>query len=238
MKFTIDKKFKITSADEAILDYINNHIEKIPIINISDIAKKTYTANSSVFRLLNKIGFRGWKDFQRSITSYLINSQSGKLNIYQNFFKQIKSRDQEEKIQKIADEIICANKIYIFGVGRSENCAEYASGLLNSLEQTSIFTKESFFSDGIINQVTDKDLVIFISYSGETKKIIEIAKKIKTKNKVAITKSSNNSLYKLCQKNLTLPFFSEPKGTIAKMSYIMTLIFINEICSLIELKQK
>ncbi|MBY6271827.1 MAG: MurR/RpiR family transcriptional regulator, partial [Bacillaceae bacterium] len=87
----------------------------------------------------------------------------------------------------------------------SKMIGEYFSKLLMQVNKPSSYVYESHMIDLLPNMVQQKDLIVFISSSGETKTIVQAAEKIRFKNveTLAITNNADSTLAKLARKNIS-----------------------------------
>lgn len=60
----LNKKEKLSALEKEIATYIVNHGEEISYCSIGDLAKATFSSNSSIIRLCRKCGCDGFKDFK------------------------------------------------------------------------------------------------------------------------------------------------------------------------------
>ncbi|PXX73688.1 MurR/RpiR family transcriptional regulator [Dielma fastidiosa] len=76
-----------------------------------------------------------------------------------------------------------------------------------------------------------KDVVFFISYSGQTAVILEAAEYVKRKDAymVSITKNHNNELLEYCDQHLYINSSDDPENNLSLSSRIATLSLIDTI---------
>lgn len=55
----MEKDIEFTLSEKVLIDCITNHIDQLPDMKISELAKNTYTSNATVVRLSRKLGFSG-----------------------------------------------------------------------------------------------------------------------------------------------------------------------------------
>ncbi|ALO04850.1 MurR/RpiR family transcriptional regulator [Lactiplantibacillus paraplantarum] len=179
-----------TTTETRIATYILNHQDKIATTLIKELAAKTYTSHSAIIRLAQKLGFHGFRDFQRAlITEIAINNQKA-TTVDANF--PFTDQDSVATIaKKMADlkATAIANAHHQLNTVVLTNCAQ----LLNTAHHIMLFSQgdsqlraRSFqnklikinrfaqiaeaYADEAWNvaSLTSQDCAMFISYAGTT----------------------------------------------------------------------
>lgn len=50
-----------------VISYLENHLNEIDGLTITDLAKKSLTSNATIIRLSHKLGYNGFKDLKVNI---------------------------------------------------------------------------------------------------------------------------------------------------------------------------
>ena len=147
-----------------------------------------------------------------------------------------------EEINKFSN-ILASSKgnIIFFGVGKSENICFHFSNLLSSISIKSLTMSSQNCLHGDIGFINKNDIVIYISNSGNTNELLNIAPFIvtKTKNIYGIFTNNNAKLIKYCKDYIILPKLIEIDRfqTIPTTSIAEYILFINIVTSyIIEIK--
>ncbi|MGL5049701.1 MAG: SIS domain-containing protein, partial [Fusobacteriaceae bacterium] len=83
-------------------------------------------------------------------------------------------------IEKICLELIgCEGKVIITGMGKSGHIGKKMSATFSSLGTPSFFLHPAEALHGDLGMVTNKDIVIAISYSGESQEVVDILQNLK-----------------------------------------------------------
>jgi len=160
-------------------------------------------------------------------------------NTFDNFTHTI----DETEIEKIGD-IIASIKttLIIYGIGKSENIAIHMASIFNSINIKSIALKAQNCLHGDLGFIQKQDYVIFISNSGNTKELLDIAPYIRTKtqNIIGFFSNQNGKLIEYCNNYIILPKVEELSSithipTSSVLSYIS---FINVLLSYVIEKNK
>ncbi len=166
----IIKGKKLTEVEHKLLQYIIQDIDQLEGVGVREIAKENFTSPAAIIRLAKKLGFNGYLEMYyyfkmngtRPATDEIIDFQiNGELlddtiQEMKNFYRQ-----NEEKF------------IFIYATGFSGIIGEYLYKklLVNGIKV--IFSSGQDSSGIIEHNVNHINMMIVISKSGETPKIIE-----------------------------------------------------------------
>ena len=133
----------------------------------------------------------------------------------------------------------CNSKIILCGVGKSGLIASKIAATFSSIGTPSFFLSASNSSHGDLGSITKKDILILISYSGETnelKNIIQYA----NRNKIlliGIVSKKDSTLYKASDIKLLTPQVKESGGIIPTSSTTVQLA-LGDALAISLMKQK
>lgn len=200
--YEIKQKYNSFSQKEKdIADYILTHKENIQNISITNLSKEIGASTSTITRFSKKINCDSFVQMKIKLNTINSNIQEDDLfsavhNYYTEVIEKTNQLINKKLILKIVEEIKKAKKIYIYGVGSSGLTAvEFMQRLLRMGFNVSSITDSHMM---IINSsiVSNEDLVIGISISGETKEIVN-SLRIAQKNgaqTIGVTSFSNSSI--------------------------------------------
>lgn len=137
----------------------------------------------------------------------------------------------------------CKNgKIIISGVGKSGIIAKKISSTLSSVGTPSFYVDASSCSHGDLGKITSNDVLILISYSGETielKNIIEYANRNKKITLIGIVSKKNSLLYRASDIKLLIPEVKEAgPGNIVPTSSTIIQLSIGDALAIATMKLK
>lgn len=239
----------LTDADRKIADYIFNNKDKVSKMSVSDLSTQSGTSAASIVRFSKKIGYDGFSDLKIELAKDVTNEQReyhylNKDNIYdaENIMERIASKNietinqtvvlnSESTIEKVVDEILKSNNIYIFGVGGSALVALDFQFKLLRINKPTFASLDSHVQLMISSNLSKNDLAIGISYSGSS---IEVIKSMENASKkgakcISITKYGENALNKICDLNLFVPNIEKKLREGAISSRIATLTLVDTI---------
>lgn len=124
-----------------------------------------------------------------------------------------KTRDQLDCIfSEIVNKVInCNGKVIITGMGKPGHIGTKLAATFSSLGTPSFFLHPAEAEHGDLGMIDDKDIVIAISYSGESDEIVKILPNIKMigATLIAITGNANSTLARESDIVQVLPKFKE-----------------------------
>ena len=159
---------------------------------------------------------------------------------------QIKSlKKLKNSIDKSFDDAVnaiykCKSKVIICGVGKSGIIASKISATLSSVGTPSFSISANDCSHGDLGRITKNDLLILISYSGNTselKNIIKFAKSSKI-NLIGIVSNKESILYKSSKIKLLLPRVKESGYGIVPTSSTTSQLSIGDALAIAVMKKK
>ena len=153
------------------------------------------------------------------------------------FLKKSINRDFDKAVDTIVD---CRSKIILCGVGKSGIIANKISATLSSIGTPSFSLSANDCSHGDMGSISRKDVLILISYSGnsiELRNIIDYA----NRNKIlliGITSKVNSELYKNSDIGLITPEVKEAGLDIIPTSSTINQLSIGDALAISTLKKK
>lgn len=169
----LTKKYLLNETECLILDEIIYNIQQGNLkINIRDVAAKSYVSTTTIIKLAKKMGYGGYSELIFSLR-----------NAIYNYEHQVSSIDLDSLLETVNQSAIDLlvndlytfrhDKIYIVGLGFSTVATSY---MIKRLAMVNILAYDGSPIDTLIGDVTPS-LVIFLSKSGETDDLIQIAKR-------------------------------------------------------------
>jgi len=208
------KYSKLRASEKRVADYILKNPEAITSISITTLAKECNTSETTVSRLCQSIDYSGYGEMKVAVTQYLAKStlrtvpkdiqESDTINIVAEKLNHHFTSALEHTFEMLSvpemnraiESILKAEKIYWYGVGGSGNIARIAYQLFI---RAGIFTTahdNSFMQATTAALLSQRDLAIGISHSGNAKdtvKALEIAKE-KGATTIAITGNAKSAI--------------------------------------------
>ena len=208
-------KSAASGAEQGALNYILDHPEEIPQLNIKQLSEASYSSASTIVRLCHKLGFEGYRDLQKSILYEMaVRDQGGPrdLNldgssrlsdvIERVTYRNIASLEDSVKIvdegdiEKAVDYICAADSVLLFGLGASLLVAQDAYLKFLRIDKPCSCCEDIHSQYIIAKNAKPTDVAIVISYSGCTQEIIQCAEYLKAQGTpiIAITRFESSPL--------------------------------------------
>lgn len=218
----IDQYDNLTESEKRALTYVVNHLEEVPYLTIKQLADEAFVSKTVIINLSQKIGYSGFKELKfdinqkirEKVSSLKNETQSIRENRKQSIEKTF-SLVSDDDLTHCAEEILKARNIFIMARGTSKAVGHYLEHLLFSMGIHCFFIKDYNLSESFTSLVTEDDVLILISLSGNTKKIIDTARKVHMKKAKIISLTSFQSSILSSYSDLKL--FSHTEDTDTKM---------------------
>ena len=134
----------------------------------------------------------------------------------------------------------CKSKVIICGVGKSGIIASKISATLSSVGTPSFSISANDCSHGDLGRITNQDILILISYSGNTGELKDIIKyaKINKITLIGIVSNKSSNLYKSSNIKLFIPEVNEAGFGIVPTSSTTAQLCLGDALSIASMKKK
>lgn len=211
-------------TERGIIEYILKNPRDIPKLTIYQLAEKTFSSPSSIIRMCKKNDFTGYKDFTKALIYELairdhtkrrkegeiISSDSIEGMVEEITYKNIVSLEDTRRIMDVqvvekSIELIgeCDN-LCIFGIGSSLIVAKDAQQKFLRLNKSCIVSEDWHLQLLTARNMSPRDLGIIVSYSGQTREMIECARAMKENQVkiISISKYGSSPIVELADYNI------------------------------------
>ncbi len=235
------------TQERKVSEYLLGNEARILDLSVADIANICQVSQATVVRFCKTLGFKGLKDFKVSYQTGQYKRSEYCLPITWNdtdkeifnkvFYKTISTLQTSfqstthEMLELIADRIFAAHHIDVYGLGGSAIVAQfYRNELMRLGKRVNAYT-DPYAMHNSSSMFSERDLIITVSCSGETKEIIAIAEKAKSHHTpvVTITNHADSTLAHIADYLVVTSeehYFGDEMNTfsrIAQISLISTL---------------
>ena len=188
----------LPSAERKVADFILQNPEKASLMVINEIAEASGVSVPSVTRLAKKLGYKGFLDFRVALASGNSSLDSLKSDpvhpgdpdnvvvdkVFLAYMRAIedtlKALDRE-KLSELANHIIEAKRIFIFGTSISAMLAKDLVMHLNLSGYDAIDVNDPVVMELYAKRFSPSDVFLGISRSGRTKLLLDSLKAAKQK---------------------------------------------------------
>lgn len=197
-------------TEKKIGDYIVRNPKKVVDMTVGELAKECCVSEASVSRFCKRIELKGFHHLKISLARELVDAQddgeiSGHISVddMEGSLRGILSNKMEElrqtvamidreELKKILDVINNADTVLMAAVGNTIPVAMDGAYKLNQIGIRAMSTPIWETELGYSYNLTDKDVVVAISNSGESTGVIQILEAAKSRGAVAISITNND----------------------------------------------
>lgn len=205
----------LNRIEKNILNYCLQNIEEVSSMTAAELAKVTFTSQSTISRMSKKLGFTGFQEFKFAIKTYNNQEKTYRTpNQSINFEQLVKNMVaeisnslnnlSEPKLNEIVSLINSSDTVEFFGVGGSFPICMAAARKLSFLGKKSNARMDWDELATVASHLCSKDLTFIVSHSGETVGILSYASKLSKKEVpiIAIVGTKNSTLESLADYTL------------------------------------
>lgn len=211
--FVNDKVCLLNKTENKIFDYVVKNQDDVKSMSIRKLAKECYVSTTTLFRFVKKLGFTGYNEF---ISTLRLSGSKGDMAIIPNVVTQKNYSEEylkniiesvrvvkEDDAEKFCHMINNDNKIYIFGVDLTKQVVKYIHCLLSMMGYNAVIVHDAYEIESVIRYIKEEDVILILSFSGESSSMINIIERIKMKNRniVSVTRADNNIIQGLSDIN-------------------------------------
>lgn len=196
-------------TEKKIGDYIVRNPKKVVDMTVGELAKECGVSEASVSRFCKRIELKGFHHLKISLARELVDAKddgeiSGHISVddMEGSLRGILSNKMEElrqtvamidseELKKILDVINNADTVFMAAVGNTMPVAMDGAYKLNQIGIRAMSTPIWETELGYSYNLTDKDVVVAISNSGESTGVIQILEAAKSRGAVAISITNN-----------------------------------------------
>lgn len=244
---------ELSRGEELIAEFIIQAGEEIKNYSARSIAKETYTSPATVLNLCKKIGVDGFNNFKEEYLKELeyINRNFGEIDanmpfqdgdtipmianklgtLYEETIKDTLSLLRHDMVQKAVQIVKESAGIHVYSYGTALNLAESFKEKMMKIGKNVYITNNLNYQRYEINCLSQRDCVFFISYSGETRSIINMARTcIRFKIPfITITSYGENTLSNMGSVNLYISTRESLTHNIANFNSNLSINFLLDV---------
>lgn len=197
-------------TEKKIGDYIVRNPKKVVDMTVGELAKECCVSEASVSRFCKRIELKGFHHLKISLARELVDAKddgeiSGHISVddMEGSLRGILSNKMEElrqtvamidreELKRIVDVINNADTVLMAAVGNTIPVAMDGAYKLNQIGIHAMSTPIWETELGYSYNLTDKDVVVAISNSGESTGVIQILEAAKSRGAVAISITNND----------------------------------------------
>ncbi|MBW3058170.1 MurR/RpiR family transcriptional regulator [Spiroplasma poulsonii] len=229
-----------TKKEVKIANYIRDNVRNIRNIKIEELSKATGIGYSPIYSLIDKLGFKGYRDFIIAIVAEQERLETNNLNLdateniflyYQDILQRNNQIFYSDKLLETVTLLKKAKAIYLVGVGNTGLAVkELANRLFSFGFACSNLVEDENNTIMRASLMQPDDLLICMSLEGKTQAVVAAAKEAKNNgaNVVAVTSKYNSDLSKYADVNHIVVSSSLYEKSEIFISVLLPLIYWND----------
>lgn len=211
-------KKDLSTKELKVSEYIIANTQALKNMSIQTLAKLNHVSTSTILRLCNKLGYKGFSDFKvdligsipQKLTTEILQDDINLNDSLEDVNSKVQAMEKSSidethsivnvnALNSAIELIIQSNKIVIFGVGSSGLVGKELEYQLIKIKKDVNCHFDPHMSRNLISTLDNSDLVIIISHSGETPDCVELLKLAKQSfvPSIAITKMGQSQISSL-----------------------------------------
>jgi DNA-binding MurR/RpiR family transcriptional regulator len=188
--------YQLTSAEKKIADYMLLQRQECQYMSISEMAEVAEVAEATVSRFCRRLGYKGYSAFKLAVAGSAGGGQRPISPLYGEVQQEDSLGDMCQKIYAAdvdavtqtmallnpaaitaaADILLAADRVLCMGLGGSMIIAQEAAHLFATARPNFFAVEDSHFQAIRCALLTPRDVVIYFSYSGSTKDLVDVMK--------------------------------------------------------------
>lgn len=208
----LDKTIPLSDIDLVIYKYVLQHMDKVVLMRIRELAAATHTSTASIQRFCHKFESSGFTEFKVRLKLLLKQTQDNQrqnqvdTGVYIDFLKRTEQSDYKESIDAAIKLLQNTELVLFIGVGSSNVMAEYGSLYFSSMFHMAVRIEDpvTYPMAYLSPTLLEKTCVVALSVSGETPEIINYLSNISFRNShiISITNSADSTVARLSDVNI------------------------------------
>ena len=217
----------LSESERKIADYIFREPKKAIHLNVRELAKQSGSSQAAVIRFCKRIGFDSFSTFkirlardvfrdsdERYIPDLDLESEispakvvKGVIDRTQRSLSALESTLDPSSVQEAVELMLNATSTILFGVGASGVVAYDFMQKLTRLGLPVYYTSDTDLQLTAGSTIQKNQIAMIISYSGENKNMIEVARLVKSRKipLITITMDSRNTIRSYADTALLVP---------------------------------
>lgn len=188
--------YSLTAAEKKVADYVIIHQQESQYMSISELAEACGVAEATISRFAKRLGYKGYNAFKLAVANSIASRAtaagsplSGEVlaedsvsDMCQKLFAaEVDAMEQTlgllrpEAVTAAGDLLVNARKVLCMGQGGSMVIAEEAAHLFSTVFGKYFAICDSHMQTIAAAQMGPGDVILYISYSGATRDLLEIA---------------------------------------------------------------
>jgi len=180
----------LRTAEQRVADFILKHAEELIYLTVTELAERTQTSESTVVRLCQKIGYKGYQEFKIMLARDLVGptetvyeqiDRTDSLSALKTKVFQANAQALKDTIEVLADEelgkaveaIARARRVEVYGIGGSAPLALDAYHKFMRLGIHAVWLNDSDLMAMSSSLLESSDVALGISHTGASRDVCD-----------------------------------------------------------------
>ena len=180
----------LRTAEQRVADFILKHAEELIYLTVTELAERTQTSESTVVRLCQKIGYKGYQEFKIMLARDLVGPtetvyeqidsgdslESLKTKVFQANAQALKDTIEvlsDAELTRAVDAILHARRVEIYGIGGSAPLALDAYHKFMKLGVSAVWLNDSDLMAMSSSLLPAGDVALGISHTGASRDVCD-----------------------------------------------------------------
>lgn len=204
----VKKYSELNETDLMIWKYISANKEACAQMSIDHLAELCNVSHTTIIRFVKKLGFKGYSEFKVVLgweTKEQINIDEEAYDLACDSIVRYIEDQKEKNYENVCELIYNARQVYAYGTGDIQNAvAKQIKRMFLSCQEVIYDVGGVTFDHAFYRLVQPNDVMILISLSGNSEKVLHIAQQLKLLGVkiISITEFKDNHLTQLADESL------------------------------------
>ena len=180
----------LRTAEQRVADFILKHAEELIYLTVTELAERTQTSESTVVRLCQKIGYKGYQEFKIMLARDLVGptetvyeeiDKGDSLSVLKNKIFQANAQALKDTIEVLGDDELVravealarARRVEVYGIGGSAPLALDAYHKFMKLGIGAVWLSDSDLMAMSSSLLGVGDVVLGISHTGASRDVCD-----------------------------------------------------------------
>lgn len=189
--------YHFTMAEKKVAEYVLGHKTDVQYMSISELAEECSVAEATISRFCRRLRMKGYNAFKLAIAKAVAEEEGGagllgghrseeiapddsivelgrKLAVgYGTAISQSMTLLRPDRIKRAVDLMCSAERVYFMGQGGSMHMSMVAAHQFSTVSPRFFAVQDSHVQASTVALLSPGDVVLFFSYSGSTKELME-----------------------------------------------------------------
>ena len=186
--------YHLTGAERKIADYLLANRQECQFMSISELAEEAEVAEATVSRFCRRLGYKGYAAFKLAVAGAAVKGAESSfvgevenLDSVGEMCRKVCAADVDavtqtlalirtEVVSQAADMLLAADKVLCMGQGGSMILVQEAAHLFSTALPNFFAVSDSHVQVMRAAILTERDVILYFSYSGSTRDLVEVMK--------------------------------------------------------------